>query len=252
MARTLAPNGAVIYRGPSMLDGAPIVVIATGLRRASKNGKTGNEIQTWILREDMAPQAALDTGADASICGGCNHRGTVVDGANTDRGCYVIIFQAPRNVHESYHRGIYPVVAPSDLPALFAGRTLRLGSYGDPAAVPVSIWLAALERTIAHTGYTHQWRNPVAAPLVEFCMASADSSADRAAANAAGWRTFRVRAADGAIERREVVCPASHEAGKRTTCEDCRACGGTRSKARADIVIIAHGNGAKHATACAA
>jgi hypothetical protein len=83
-------------------------------------------------------------------------------------------------------------------------------------------------------------------------MASADSSADRAEANAAGWRTFRVRAADGAIEPREVTCPASKEAGYRTTCADCRACGGTRAKARADIVIIAHGNGAKHATACAA
>jgi len=39
----------------------------------------------------------------------------------------------------------------------------------------------------------------------------------------------------------EVVCPASEEAGKRTPCSDCRACGGTSAKARASIVIMAHG-----------
>ena len=29
------PNGVVLYRGPSMLDGAPIIVIATGLAKGS-------------------------------------------------------------------------------------------------------------------------------------------------------------------------------------------------------------------------
>ena len=42
------PNGRVIYRGPSLLDGKRIVVVATGFVKKSNNDKTGEMIQTWI------------------------------------------------------------------------------------------------------------------------------------------------------------------------------------------------------------
>lgn len=48
-------NGFVLYEGPSVLDGAPIVAIAT---MSTKNAKTGAMVQTWILRANMAPLAA--------------------------------------------------------------------------------------------------------------------------------------------------------------------------------------------------
>jgi hypothetical protein len=48
-------NGLVLWRGASLLDGAPIVAIVTGLAAGSSNRKTGDMLQTWILREDMAP-----------------------------------------------------------------------------------------------------------------------------------------------------------------------------------------------------
>lgn len=36
------PNSVVLWEGPSFFDGAtPIVVVASGLRRGSKNAKTG-------------------------------------------------------------------------------------------------------------------------------------------------------------------------------------------------------------------
>ena len=60
------PTGYVIYRGPSLLDGAPIVAIAT---MQTSNRKTGNMVQTWILREDVSPVEASKAGADASVCG---------------------------------------------------------------------------------------------------------------------------------------------------------------------------------------
>ena len=50
------PNGRILYEGPSMLDGAPIVVIATGFAERSGNDKTGAMIQTWILRADIPPR----------------------------------------------------------------------------------------------------------------------------------------------------------------------------------------------------
>jgi hypothetical protein len=120
-----------------------------------------------------------------------------------------------------------------------ANRVVRLGSYGDPAAVPIAVWEALVSRATAHTGYTHQWRTMP--QLAALCMASADSALEAAQAQTQGWRTFRVRAPSEPIAPREFVCPASKEAGAKTDCASCRACGGITSKAKANPVIIAHG-----------
>jgi hypothetical protein len=61
-------KGFVFYKGRSPIDNAPIVGIAT---LESKNGKTGNMVQTWILREDMHPLEARATKADRAYCGDC-------------------------------------------------------------------------------------------------------------------------------------------------------------------------------------
>jgi hypothetical protein len=236
-------KGLVIYRGPSMLDGAPIVAIATGLGKGSRNTKTGALAQVWILREDVSPVAAIQSGADASICGDCPHRGTVSEGKNTGRSCYVTVVQAPRSVWASYHRGIYAAAA--DLVEAFDGVAVRLGAYGDPAAVPLHVWQQVTERATFFTGYTHQWRR--FPELAAWCMASCDTLADRLQARMLGFRTFRVRADTDPIADREIACPASAEMGKRTSCFDCKLCGGTRVKAK-DITIIAHGTPAVHFT----
>jgi hypothetical protein len=234
-------NAFILYRGPSQLDGKPIVVIATGLASSSSNVKTGSLIQTWILREDVSPTVAIHTGDDVSICGACPHRGTIVDGKNVGRSCYVTVFQAPLAVWKAYQRGIYPTLSPSEAREAFKGRRVRLGAYGDPAAVPFHIWQEALQDVDAMTGYTHQWR--VCSPdFASYVMASCDNEADHADAKAMGYRTFRVRTSQEALKPREIICPASQEAGYKTTCASCIACGGHSSKARADIVIVAHGS----------
>ncbi len=239
------PNGVIIYRGPSELDGAPIIVIATGLANRSHNTKTGGGlIQTWILRDDLRPTEAVNTGADASICGACPHRGTIVDGKNVGRSCYVTVFQAPLNVWKTAQRGSYPEVSHGALSGTFAGRGVRLGAYGDPAAVPIRIWDAVLSRAAFWTGYTHQWQviDPV---LGDYCMASVDNAHERFLAKAMGYRTFRVRGEEGSRHEGEIICPASEEMDKKTTCDKCKACGGLGAKAKADVVITVHGAAGK-------
>lgn len=227
-------NGAIIYKGPSLLDGAPIVAIATGLERSSKNAKTGDMLQTYILREDIAPTEAVTTGQDSSICGQCPHRGR---GDGKGRTCYVNVGQGPQAVWKAYKRGSYESVM--DIAPLGVKRVVRLGTYGDPAAVPVQIWLDLTKECVAHTGYTHQWRN--APQLRTLCMASADSVADAAEARLQGWRTFRVAMpCDTPKMSGESVCPASAEAGKILACAECRACGGADGR-KGSIVIQAHG-----------
>ena len=72
-------NGYILWEGASLIDGAPIVVIATGFASRSTNRKTGGMVQTYILRRDIDPVSAVQSGDDASICGDCPHRGIVVD-----------------------------------------------------------------------------------------------------------------------------------------------------------------------------
>lgn len=233
-------NGFIVYQGASQLDGAPIVCIATGLTRGD-NPKTGAMVQTWILRADQSPVEAIATGGDAAVCGDCPHRG--LNGAA--RSCYVIVHQGPTAVYRAFLRGSYPLLSPAQASAAVAGGKVRLGAYGDPAAVPLEAWTSLLRDVQACTGYTHQWRALEAQPLKQWCMASCDSPEDYVAAQRLGWRTFRVRSAGEPRMAREVICPASREAGHKTTCSACLACGGHSSRARADITILAHGTAGK-------
>jgi len=133
-------------------------------------------------------------------------------------------------------------VAPADLAKTFEGLPVRLGAYGDPAAVPFWIWDSVMSRASFGTGYTHSWRR--FPELAAYCMASCDSLADRPAAKILGFRTFRVRANSEPRLPEEAPCPASAEMGKRTDCANCKLCGGTKVRAK-DIVINAHGSADK-------
>lgn len=231
----LAPNGAILWEGLSALDGSPIVVIATGLRGKSANEKTGNMVQTWIIRTDIDPHVAAKSGDDVAVCGTCPHRPTL------GGSCYVKVFQAPKSVFNAYQRGIYPRLTPSEAAQVMAGRMVRLGAYGDPAAAPLAMWQEAVALAAGVTGYTHQWRTADKS-FAGLLMASADSAEEGFIARAMGYRTFRIRDASETVESKlEFVCPASEEAGRKVNCASCKACGGTSSKAKASPVIIAHG-----------
>ncbi len=243
--------GFVFYDGPSMIDGAPIVAIAV-LR--SSNRKTGDMIQTYILRADAHPVDAIRTGDDSSICGDCMHRARTVETIDKRgrkrskrvRTCYVNVGQSVASVFGAWVRGSYPLIDPADAAQLVADRVVRIGSYGDPAAIPAHIWRALLSQASGHTGYTHQWRHARAQGLRDIVMASADSAQDRDVARAMGWRTFTVRTADQPLAQREIACPASPEGGNRRQCIDCQACNGAGSNnQRASVAIIVHGPAAR-------
>lgn len=230
-------NGRIIYEGPSAINGEPIVVIATGFADASKNTKTGGKlIQTFIMLQDVAPHAAAKAGLDDAVCGDCPHRPA------NNGSCYVVLHHAPLSTWRCYTSGTgYAFFdAETDGP-LLEGQGVRLGSYGDPAAVPIAVWLELLDFVDFHTGYTHQWKT-CDAEFSSIVMASADSLQDKIDANENGYRTFRVRPeTDRTKDVGEFVCPASAERGHVTTCDACQACGGWLSKARANVVISSHG-----------
>ena len=233
MTSSKKPSGYIIYRGASQLDGAPIVVVAL---TNSTNSKTGNMVQTYILVDNgRSPVDNARELLDVSICGDCKHR------TGTGGACYVNLGQGARAVAASIVKGNYPADILAAQSAA-TGRMVRLGTYGDPAAVPANIWRTLLANAKGHTGYSHQWQSGKATPdIMELCMASADTAAERAAAKAAGYRTFRVRTENEEAEAGEFICPASEEGGRRKLCGECGACDGGLNSRRADPTIIVHG-----------
>ena len=151
-------------------------------------------------------------------------------GSKTDT-CYVVTMQGPRSVWATWSRGSYPQAsAHVDLfTQAIKARGLRWGAYGDPAAIPVHI-IRKWSQAGRWTGYTHQWRKRPS--LRSHLMASVDSISEGLEARAKGWRTFRVehdRATDISelVGTSEILCPASDEAGKLTSCDKCGLCNGT-------------------------
>ena len=237
----------IIYNGPSVIDGKPIMAIVTGLQRKSNNPKTGNIPQVWIMRSDIAPNIAVHTGDDYSICGDCKHRGVIVDGKNTKRPCYVTVWQAPLAVYKAFKRGTYPNYS-NDLDGaanILRDLVVRIGAYGDPYAIPVNVWNSTLQHVDAPLGYSHQWKQ-ASKQLMQYCMASVDNEIEAKQANKLGYRYFRTKQFTANKIGKEVVCPASVD-HVNITCADCKACGGLGAKAKTNIVIDLHGRGAKHA-----
>ena len=232
-------TGAVIWRGPSRWDGAPLVVVVTW---HSGNRKTGDMAQTWILREDLAPLDAIASGDDASICGDCPHRRRQHADGSMRRTCYVNVGQAPAAVWKTLQRGGYPDMTPAEASEFLEGRGVRLGAYGDPGMVPVDVWEALTAKAAMHTGYTHQWRD-LDDVWASFIMASADTVEERREARQRGWRSFYVAPVGEPVAEGSVLCLSE---ARGTSCLDCGACGGTKGRdtVAVDIFINAHG-GAK-------
>ena len=234
------PNGVILWEGASHIDGAPIVVIATGIKRASRNEKTGRMIQTFIIRSDINPAEALKTGDDRSVCGDCPKRpSTFKARALGDKPCYVDVAKSVASVYRCYKRGNYPRVTPEQAADLFAGRELRLGAYGNPSAAPFVMWEIAASKTAGRTGYIHNWRS-ADKRWPALVMASCETVPEALEARKLGYRLFRARLASEPLLDREIACPASKESGFKTTCHKCLACGGHSAKAKVDIAIILH------------
>lgn len=223
------PAGFIFYEGPSLLDGSPIVAIAT---LSTSNAKTGNMVQTWILRSDMTPLDASQQKLDSAICGSCPHRHSV-GGA-----CYVNVGQAPQGIYRAYARGRYPSVRDVNVRELLTGRKLRMGAYGDPAAVPYETWRALLQFVDGHTGYTHQIRHRnFDKRMLELCMVSADTPKAAAVAHEQGAKTFRIAVDITDRLPGEIEC-LSDAVGM--SCADCGLCKGSTSPQ--NIVIQVHGS----------
>ena len=236
---TLPPNGVIVYDGPSMLDGKPVVVVLTSLRGTSANDKTSGDgagalplAQTYVIPRSMIPEpdadkrarkaewhADLAAGCDAAVCGACPLRPSTVaalraQGLPAPDQCYVL--NGPDDVAAAVGRGAYPVATLAQAAGyvramLAAGRIagVRGGSWGDPAAAPPEVHLALYaavhdRRPDGLRGLRSRVRHPDGRerPAVWTCYTR---TWEYAPTVAAPWRTFAMASAHNPAEARAAL-----------------------------------------------
>jgi hypothetical protein len=116
------------------------------------------------------------------------------------------------------------------------GLYVRFGTYGEPSLIPLELMASIALSAKNWTGYTHQWlRKP---EYSAFLMASVHNESQAEFAKKQGWRSFI--ATKQALSKPFVNCPASAEAGYKSTCSDCGLCSGIQGKGKKSIWILQH------------
>ena len=112
---------------------------------------------------------------------------------------------------------------------------VRFGTYGEPSLHPIKMIEEMTNVAKNWTGYTHQWmRND----LSKFFMASTHDIESEIVARMKGYKSYIATESkiDGIVN-----CPASKEAGYKSTCSKCGLCSGTLgTKSTKSIYILNH------------
>ena len=178
-------------------------------------------LQSWVLQQEFVPTFAAKQGLDEGICGSCSLK------LSKAGSCYVNL--APiNNMYRKYVAGTYSKLSKNEIELLKYYRyPIRIGSYGDPTAVPFDVWEPIILASGSHTGYTHNWLF-CDNSWKQYLMASVQSESEACIAQSQGWRTFRIIAPDTPLSENEILC--SHTQDDRIQCETCLLCDGASSK----------------------
>lgn len=201
-----------------------IVGFVSRIASISMEDKIGEMLSTYIIDKHEKPTDAIKYGRDESFCGLCPKRPSVAKNDPTQPVCYER-GNGANNVWKSWVKGNIgePDVVHWEL---IKGRGLRMGSHGDPAMFPFSIWQPLLDKCSYHTGYTSMWREEYAQEYRGFLQASCTSLAEQQEAVEKGWTgTYTTYAKDVNLDDMPgVECPNNKD--KSIKCSSCRLCDG--------------------------
>jgi hypothetical protein len=214
------------------------------VQHGSANSKTGDSVQVWVLPKSWVFEGEKAMIDDEASCMDCPHS------KRANRSCYVRKGFAEYGLKSkvkslnSGHKSGKLEIRPIDELVQYEGdkvkgKFIRFGAYGEPVLLGENTVKLLVSLASNWTGYTHQWHLDNYSWANKYFMASVETEALKNKANSRGFRTFRVRSKKDEITKQEVVCPASKEAGRITTCNNCALCKGASSKAK-DILIFKH------------
>ncbi len=216
-------NSYIVWEGASLIDGSPIVLIITGFVNHTLNRKTGKLLQSWIIQQNFVPTEAAKKGLEKGICGACPLK------LSQTGACFVNLLPV-NNIYRKYFAGSYSKFSANEIEVIKRYRyPIRIGSYGDPTAIPFDVWEPIISASGGHTGYTHRWdSNECDSRWKKYLMASVQSESEARMAQNLGWRSFRIIAPDAPLSENEILC--RHTEDDRVKCEDCMLCDGKSNK----------------------
>lgn len=122
--------------------------------------------------------------------------------------------------------------------SLSEGRYVRFGTYGEPSLMDATLVSQMARIASTWTGYTHQWAKDWAKPYASWFMASVHTESEVELAGEIDYRSFLAKGKDDPVVG--VRCPASKEAGYKSTCEKCSLCSGILGKGKKAVSINVH------------
>lgn len=234
--KTKNTNGFIIYDGKSQFDGSDIIVIVTNSREAKLVKKIGLSYQTWIIKKNIHPLDAMRSRQDLGVCWNCPFKNVFNEDTQTLQGVCYVNLSGLSSVYASYVAGQYNTEENYSL-----GLNARIGSYGDPAAVPIEVWERLLSQVPSSTGYTRQWKNPKYAAYKAFCMASCHNMTEYQQAVDMGWKAYIVRGEGEDLPQGAIECPQPSDP-VRIHCHSCGLCDAKTGS----VAAIVHGGGKKY------
>lgn len=194
------------------------------------NSKTGDGVQIYLVPYDWVETGRI--GDDAAVCGDCPFAG--------GNGCYVRkgtaswgLHSKVRSLHQRLIKGKLIINEPEEVIGICRDRFVRFGAYGETVLLGESLIRKITEVCDGWTGYTHQIKRfPWAS---KYFMVSSEG-------NLLGgdYREFLVIPKGSDRIKGMTLCPASKEAGRKLTCNNCLLCQGTSSEAKKSIYIFQH------------
>lgn len=214
------------------------------VQHGSANSKTGDSVQVWILPKSWVFEGEKAMMNDEASCMDCPHS------KQNNRSCYVRkgfaeygLKSKVKSLKKAFDTGNLEFLPIDDLIVYEGdkcrGKFIRFGAYGEPVLLGENVVKALTSLASNFTGYTHQWHIAKYDWARKYFMASVETEALMKRANLVGFRTFRVRSKTDPISAQEIVCPASKEAGRKVTCNNCALCKGASIGAK-NIVINKH------------
>ena len=228
-----AIQGFIVWEGLSRIDGkTPIVAIITF---DSRNDKTGPLAQLWILVRNQHPTAAAQSESDEGVCGSC-------DGRPSKSGwCYLILPFGPGSIYKAYQNGSYVRLdlRKAEHRAKLVDEFLRVGAYGDEAAVPPVHIARARNACRGSVSYSHQFEQ--FPEIADTAMISVDNKEQFDAVHADSdrpVRTYRMLREGEELAENEIACLYYT---KGIQCIDCRLCDGGLRSHLPSIAVPVHG-----------